>query len=277
MTTIAAALREAIESLPDGMDRTDAEYLLAHVLEKPRVWLYAHADDELAPAHREVFRGLQARRKAGEPVAYLTGQRGFWSLDLKVNADTLIPRPETERLVELALAFLHPGRPAAVLDLGTGSGAVALAIASERPLSQVTAVDISPAALAVASANGRQLRLANVFFEHSDWFSGLGGRRFDVIVSNPPYIENDDVHLSLGDLRFEPRSALASGPDGLDDIRVIAAQAGQHLLPGGWLLLEHGWQQRAAVRALLEAAGFTEVQTEPDLEGRDRVSLGRLG
>jgi release factor glutamine methyltransferase len=277
MTTIAAALREAIESLPDGMDRTDAEYLLAHVLEKPRVWLYAHADDELAPAHREVFRGLQARRKAGEPVAYLTGQRGFWSLDLKVNADTLIPRPETERLVELALAFLHPGRPAAVLDLGTGSGAVALAIASERPLSQVTAVDISPAALAVASANGRQLRLANVFFEHSDWFSGLGGRRFDVIVSNPPYIKNDDVHLSLGDLRFEPRSALASGPDGLDDIRVIAAQAGQHLLPGGWLLLEHGWQQRAAVRALLEAAGFTEVQTEPDLEGRDRVSLGRLG
>jgi release factor glutamine methyltransferase len=277
MTTIAAALREAIESLPDGMDRTDAEYLLAHVLEKPRVWLYAHADDELAPAHREVFRGLQARRKAGEPVAYLTGQRGFWSLDLKVNADTLIPRPETERLVELALAFLHPGRPAAVLDLGTGSGAVALAIASERPLSQVTAVDISPAALAVASANGRQLRLANVFFEHSDWFSGLGGRRFDVIVSNPPYIENDDVNLSLGDLRFEPRSALASGPDGLDDIRVIAAQAGQHLLPGGWLLLEHGWQQRAAVRALLEAAGFTEVQTEPDLEGRDRVSLGRLG
>jgi len=276
MTTIAAALREAIESLPDGMDRTDAEYLLAHVLEKPRVWLYAHADDELAPAHREVFRSLQARRKAGEPVAYLTGQRGFWSLDLKVNADTLIPRPETERLVELALAFLHPGRPAAVLDLGTGSGAVALAIASERPLSQVTAVDISPAALAVASANGRQLRLANVFFEHSDWFSSLGGRRFDVIVSNPPYIENDDVHLSLGDLRFEPRSALASGPDGLDDIRVIAAQAGQHLLPGGWLLLEHGWQQGAPVRALIEAAGFTEVQTEPDLEGRDRVSLGRL-
>ena len=276
MTTIAAALREAIESLPDGMDRTDAEYLLAHVLEKPRVWLYAHADDELAPAHREVFRGLQARRKAGEPVAYLTGQRGFWSLDLKVNADTLIPRPETERLVELALAFLHPGRPAAVLDLGTGSGAVALAIASERPLSQVTAVDISPAALAVAAANGRQLRLANVFFEHGDWFSSLGGRRFDMIVSNPPYIENDDVHLSLGDLRFEPRSALASGPDGLDDIRVIAAQAGQHLLPGGWLLLEHGWQQGAPVRALIEAAGFTEVQTEPDLEGRDRVSLGRL-
>ncbi|MEY3360186.1 MAG: peptide chain release factor N(5)-glutamine methyltransferase [Pseudomonadota bacterium] len=277
MTTIAEALREAIESLPDGMDRTDAEYLLAHVLEKPRVWLYAHADDELAPAHWQVFRGLQARRKAGEPVAYLTGQRGFWSLDLKVNADTLIPRPETERLVELALAFLHPGRPAAVLDLGTGSGAVALAIASERPLSQVTAVDISPAALAVASANGRQLRLANVFFEHSDWFSSLGGRRFDVIVSNPPYIESDDVHLSLGDLRFEPRSALASGPDGLDDIRVITAQAGQHLLPGGWLLLEHGWQQGAPVRALLEAAGFTEVQTEPDLEGRDRVSLGRLG
>lgn len=257
------------------MDRIDAEFLLAHVLERPRAWLYAHADSLLLPGQLEAFRALQARRLNGEPVAYLTGQRGFWSLDLQVTPDTLIPRPETERLVELALAFLHPGRPAAVLDLGTGSGAVALAIARERPFSQVTAVDISPAALAVAAANGRRLQLGNVFFEHGDWFSSLGGRRFDVIVSNPPYIEDGDTHLAQGDLRFEPRLALASGPDGLDDIRLIAAQAGQHLLPGGWLLLEHGWQQGAAVRALLAAAGFVEVQTEPDLEGRDRVSLGR--
>ncbi len=163
-----------------------------------------------------------------------------------------------------------------MLDLGTGSGAVALAIASERPLSQVTAVDISLAALAVTAANGRRLRLGNVIFEHGDWFSSLGGRRFDVIVSNPPYIEDGDTHLAQGDLRFEPRSALAAGADGLDDIRVIVRGAPRHLLPGAWLLVEHGWNQGASVRGLLETAGFTEVSTEPDLEGRDRVSLGRM-
>lgn len=276
MTTIAAALREAIGSLPDGMDRIDAEYLLAHVLERPRAWLYAHADDELAPVHRDAFRNLQVRRKAGEPVAYLTGLRGFWSLELRVTSDTLIPRPETELLVEAALARLHPERTATVLDLGTGSGAVALAIAVERPLAQVTAVERSPAALAVAKDNAQRLKLERVNFETGNWYEGFGGHRFDVIVSNPPYIEDGDTHLDHGDLRYEPRTALVSGLDGLDDIRQIIVQAPGYLLPGGWLLLEHGWQQGAAVRGLLEGAGFREIMTELDLEGRDRVSLGRI-
>jgi release factor glutamine methyltransferase len=276
MTTIAAALREAIGSLPDGMDRIDAEYLLAHVLERPRAWLYAHADDELAPVHRDAFRNLQVRRKAGEPVAYLTGLRGFWSLELRVTSDTLIPRPETELLVETALALLHPERTATVLDLGTGSGAVALAIAVERPLAQVTAVERSPAALAVAKDNAQRLKLERVNFETGNWYEGFGGHRFDVIVSNPPYIEDGDTHLDHGDLRYEPRTALVSGLDGLDDIRQIIVQAPGYLLPGGWLLLEHGWQQGAAVRGLLEGAGFREIMTELDLEGRDRVSLGRI-
>jgi|688.fasta_scaffold293832_2 release factor glutamine methyltransferase len=276
MTTIAAALREAIGSLPDGMDRIDAEYLLAHVLQRPRAWLYAHADDELAPVHRDAFRNLQVRRKAGEPVAYLTGLRGFWSLELRVTSDTLIPRPETELLVETALALLHPERTATVLDLGTGSGAVALAIAVERPLAQVTAVERSPAALAVAKDNAQRLKLERVNFETGNWYEGFGGHRFDVIVSNPPYIEDGDTHLDHGDLRYEPRTALVSGLDGLDDIRQIIVQAPGYLLPGGWLLLEHGWQQGAAVRGLLEGAGFREIMTELDLEGRDRVSLGRI-
>jgi release factor glutamine methyltransferase len=276
MTTIAAALREAIGSLPDGMDRIDAEYLLAHVLQRPRAWLYAHADDELAPVHRDAFRNLQVRRKAGEPVAYLTGLRGFWSLELRVTSDTLIPRPETELLVETALARLHPERTATVLDLGTGSGAVALAIAVERPLAQVTAVERSPAALAVAKDNAQRLKLERVNFETGNWYEGFGGHRFDVIVSNPPYIEDGDTHLDHGDLRYEPRTALVSGLDGLDDIRQIIVQAPGYLLPGGWLLLEHGWQQGAAVRGLLEGAGFREIMTELDLEGRDRVSLGRI-
>jgi release factor glutamine methyltransferase len=276
MTTIAAALREAIGSLPDGMDRIDAEYLLAHVLQLPRAWLYAHADDELAPVHRDAFRNLQVRRKAGEPVAYLTGLRGFWSLELRVTSDTLIPRPETELLVETALALLHPERTATVLDLGTGSGAVALAIAVERPLAQVTAVERSPAALAVAKDNAQRLKLERVNFETGNWYEGFGGHRFDVIVSNPPYIEDGDTHLDHGDLRYEPRTALVSGLDGLDDIRQIIVQAPGYLLPGGWLLLEHGWQQGAAVRGLLEGAGFREIMTELDLEGRDRVSLGRI-
>src|SRR5690606_4258090 len=215
-------------------------------------------------------------RAAGEPVAYLTGRRGFWTLDLAVTPDTLIPRPETELLVEQALQRLGSEAEARVADLGTGSGAIALAIAAERPLARVAAVDRSAGALAVARANALAHGLeGRVEFLAGDWFAPLQGRRFDLVVSNPPYIAEGDPHLARGDLRYEPAPALASGPDGLDAIRTIVAAAPRHLLPGGWLLLEHGFDQGAAVRGLLEARGFAEVATVPDLEGRDRVSLGR--
>jgi release factor glutamine methyltransferase len=219
---------------------------------------------------------LANRRVAGEPVAYITGRRGFWSLDLHVSPDTLIPRPETELLVELALEHLPASGPVTVLDLGTGSGAIALALAKEQPLARIIAVDASLAALSIAQANAAELRVGNIKFMHGDWYAGLAGQRVEVIVSNPPYIEAADAHLGQGDLRFEPRSALASGEDGLDDIRVIVAEAPEHLSPNGWLLIEHGWNQGAAVRRLFSTAGFVDVVTEQDLEQRDRVTLGHL-
>jgi release factor glutamine methyltransferase len=256
-------------------DRAEADILLAHALGRSRSWLIAHADDAVDAAGAAAFAALVQRRAAGEPVAYLTGHRGFWTLELEVTPATLIPRPETELLVELALARLpHDGAPR-VVDLGTGSGAIALAIARECPHARVLATDASAAALAVAQRNAQANRLGNVDFVRSDWFAALAGERFDLIVSNPPYIAAGDPHLKQGDLRFEPASALASGSDGLDDIRRIVDGAPQHLAAGGWLLFEHGWDQGVAVRGLLEAAGYGEVFTAQDLEGRDRVSGGR--
>ncbi|MGO1002142.1 peptide chain release factor N(5)-glutamine methyltransferase [Lysobacter sp. CA196] len=255
--------------------RGEAELLLAHALERPRSWLFAHDDHVMDAEVAQRYRRLVARRVAGEPVAYLLGQRGFWRFDLAVTPATLIPRPETERLVELALARLPEDCDLAVADLGTGSGAIALALAFERPRARVVAVDFSMDALEVARANAASLQLGNVEFRHGDWFAPLAGERFDLIASNPPYIEDDDIHLQQGDLRHEPRSALASGADGLDAIRVIACDAPMHLQPGGWLLIEHGWEQGAAVRALLSAAGLVDAVTERDLEDRDRVSLAR--
>lgn len=257
-------------------ERADAEALLLHVLGQTRGWLYAHADDALAADVQTAICDLVERRAAGEPVAYLTGRRGFWTLELEVTQATLIPRPETELLVELALARLPPDRPLHVADLGTGSGAIALALASERPQAHVTATDQSAAALAVARGNARRLGIANVRFAEGDWLAPLAGECFDLIVSNPPYIEAGDAHLAQGDLRFEPPAALASGRDGLDAIRRIVADASAQLAPGGWLLFEHGWHQGDAARALLRAAGYTEVFTAPDLEARDRVSGGQL-
>lgn len=278
--SVGAALRAAMarlaEAAHDGA-RPEAETLLGHALGKDRAWLFAHADDALDAAAAVRFENLLARRIAGEPVAYLTGTRGFWTVDLEVTPDTLIPRADTERLVELALERLPEDRPLRVLDLGTGSGAIALAIASERPRARAVAVDASAGAAAVARRNALSLGLsARVEVREGDWFAPVAGARFDLIASNPPYIEDADPHLAEGDLRFEPRGALASGADGLDDLRIIARDAPRHLQPGGWLLLEHGWRQGEAVRTLLRAAGFVDIDTALDLEGRERVSLGRM-
>jgi release factor glutamine methyltransferase len=256
-------------------DRAEAELLLLHAVRQSRSWLFTHADDVLDRDVQTAYAELLERRARGEPVAYITGSRGFWSLDLEVTTATLIPRPETELLVELALERLPRDSICAVADLGTGSGAVALALASERPQCRVTATDASAAALEVARRNAARLGIDNVAFVQGDWMVPLGDARFELIVSNPPYIEADDEHLVRGDLRFEPATALASGRDGLDDIRRIVATARAHLAPGGWLLFEHGWNQGDAARALLRQAGYDDVFTAQDLEQRDRVSGAR--
>lgn len=261
----------------DRLESADAQRLLGHAVGRERGWLYAHQDDEVPADTAHVFRELCARRETGEPVAYITGRQGFWRLDLAVSPATLVPRPETELLVELALERVARDAPAWLADLGTGSGAIALSLASERPRARVVATDASAGALLVAQENARANRLDNVEFCRGDWLLPLAGRRFDLIASNPPYIALGDPHLAQGDLRFEPPLALASGGDGLDAIRTIVSGAPALLLPGGWLLLEHGWEQGAEVRALLEGKGFREVATVRDLEARERVTLGRIG
>lgn len=261
------------------IDRTEAELLLAHALGESRTWLFAHGDAHIAGDVAAHFEALLQRRAAGEPVAYLTGRRGFWKFELAVTPATLIPRPETELLVELALQRLPADgwsrhRPLRIADLGTGSGAIALALAHERPRSHVVATDASIDALNVARSNATELRIGNIEFRQGDWYAPLPGELFDLIASNPPYIEAGDPHLHA--LRHEPRTALASGADGLDAIRAIVRGAPAHLVPGGWLLLEHGFDQGNAVQALLSAAGMIEVATGGDLEGRDRVTSGRI-
>jgi release factor glutamine methyltransferase len=275
MASVAERLRHAAIALPGAEGRWEAEMLLAHALRRERSWLYAHADFVPDAAAAAAFDALLAQRRAGTPLAYLLGRRAFWRLDLAVGPATLIPRPETELLVELALERIPAQAPQDVLDLGTGSGAIALAIALERPQARVTAVDASPAALEIARANALEHALAHVEFLHSDWFGALAGRRFDVVVGNPPYLAEDDPHLQSGELRREPREALVSGRDGLDAIRRIAVDAFAATRVGGWLLLEHGWTQGEAVRAILVDAGWQAVETNRDLEGRDRVTLGR--
>jgi release factor glutamine methyltransferase len=271
MPDVRTLLAQATASLGE---RVDAEVLLLHVLDKPRSWLFSHADDALDTDVQTSFSALVERRRQGEPVAYITGRRGFWSMDLEVTSATLIPRPETELLVELVLQRLLPEATGTVVDLGTGSGAIALAIASERPRARIIAIDTSADALAIARRNAVRVGVSNVRFLQGDWFAPLHHQQVDLIVSNPPYIEASDPHLDEGDLRFEPVSALASGADGLDDIRHIVRHARDYLRPGGWLLIEHGWHQGMAVRSLMTAMGMAGVSTARDLESRDRVTFG---
>lgn len=272
--TCGTALHDVVIALTTSSPtpRLDAEVLLCHVTGSTPTGLIAGADHPLAADAIRRLDELVARRQRGEPIAYLTGEREFWSLALQVNPATLIPRPETELLVEKALARVPPDARWNIADLGTGSGAIALAIAHERRYCRMYACDQSAAALAVARANAARLNIANIEFFHGDWLAPLGRYTFEMVVSNPPYIRADDPHLNNGDVRFEPRTALTGGPDGLDAIRVIAQQAFTRLMPGGFLLLEHGHDQAAAVAEVLTAAGFCEILCHHDLAGHDRVT-----
>ena len=274
MSTVRSLLASH-DALASDDARREAEILLGHALDKSRAWLYAHGDDEISDVAAETFRSLLKRRTAGAPVAYLIGHREFWTLKFVVTPAVLIPRPETELLVELALRHIPQSEKVDIVDLGTGSGAIALSIARERPQARVVATDASEEALSVARINAAQLGIGNVEFIRSDWFDGLSRMMFDVIVSNPPYIASNDNHLSQGDLRFEPRDALASGIDGLDSIRDIVRSAPEHLKPGGDLLIEHGFDQGAAVRELFAQSGFVDISTSRDSEARERVTGGR--
>jgi len=271
--------RERLASQPH-IDRDsaylEADILLSHCLQKPRSYLRAWPEKVANEEQLNCLNDLLHRRLEGEPIAYLIGYREFWDLKLVVSSDTLIPRPETEHLVEHALKFLKPHHTSRVLDLGCGCGAIGLAVAKHRPGSHVTLVDYSDEALAIARLNMRQLGLQNVDLIKSNWFAGLYNKRFNLILSNPPYVAEDDPHLRQGDVRFEPPMALIGGTDGLECIREIVNRAPQHLLPGGWLMLEHGYDQAAAVKHILINAEFDRVSSHNDLAKQERITIGQL-
>jgi release factor glutamine methyltransferase len=276
MMNIKTLLSKASARLKSDEATLEAQLLLQHLLNVNRAWLIAHQNDALEAIIHAAYKALINRRINGEPIAYILGYREFYGLKLKVTPDTLIPRPDTETLVEAALAKAPLQINLNICDLGTGTGAIALAIAKYRPQAHLTAVDASQAALNIAIENAQNLKITNVKFILSDWFGSLKDQKFDVIVSNPPYIEQNDVHLSQGDLPWEPISALVAGQDGLSDIRTIIQNAPQHLNPHGWLMLEHGYNQAGRVADLMKLAGFSEISHAQDLAGIARVTFGRI-
>lgn len=277
LPSIHTTLIQAVEQLPySDSPRLDAEVLLCHVLNVTRSYLYTWPDQVLTAKQYTQFQALLARRVQGEPIAYLMGSKEFWSLDLQVTENTLIPRPETEILVEQALARLSPDSQAQVIDLGTGSGAIALAIAQERPHCRIVATDNSSAALAIAQTNAQRLGIHHqIEFLQSDWWATLGDKQATLVVSNPPYIAKMDPHLTQGDVRYEPRCALVAGKDGLVDIQQIISQSFSHLQAQGWLLLEHGSDQAEAVRQLFQQYTYEAIITYPDLAGLPRITVGQ--
>lgn len=279
-TEIRALIDEGAARLARVADdpRAEAQILLAAALARPRSYLHAHADERVLDCEAtDRYEAYLTRRMHGEPVAYLLGEKEFWSLRLAVTPAVLIPRPETELVVERALARLATGAELDVLDLATGSGAIGLAVASERPACRVTATDLSPAAIEVARVNAARLRLARVELLAGSWYEPLAGRRFDLVASNPPYVAHDDPRVERAVQRFEPHAALYAGPTGLEAITAVVAGAPRHLKPGGWLILEHGDTQGEPVRSLLSAAGFESIGTHRDLAGRDRCTEGMIG
>lgn len=277
MAIIKQLITEGENSLT-GSDsaRLDAEILLAMALKNTRTWLYTWPDYVPSLPEQHMYLDLLRRRKDGEPIAYLVHRKEFWGLELKINDHVLIPRPETELLVQTALNALEGNDSAIVADLGTGSGAIALALASEHPQWQIVATDSSKEAVSLAKDNAGRLELRNVTFVTGEWLAPVAGMTFDAIVSNPPYIAEGDPHLAEGDVRFEPVHALVSANNGLADVRRIVLDSPEHLVPGGRLMLEHGYDQGSVVREIFAAAGFTDVITHQDLAGHDRVTEGRV-
>ena len=279
MTSISEALTVAVQrlhGLQDSDCSLEAQLLLAHALERDRSWLYAWPEYELSGDQEKSYVKLLKRRARGVPIAYITGEREFWSLPFQVTADTLIPRPETELIVSTSLQLADKHQSVSLLDLGTGCGAIAVALASERPAWSITATDASAEALAVAETNANSLGTSSIRFIQGNWFDPLGrDGKFHLIVGNPPYVAEKDPHLHLGDLRYEPPGALGSGSDGLHDLRQIIAGAPAWLHIQGWLLVEHGMDQGAPVRKLFQDAGFCEVSSKKDMEHRERMTMGR--